>query len=362
MNTTKIAQNFDLKGDIILLTPFGTGHINDTFLIETSSEKYILQRINHEVFKNPVAVMENIALICKHQISTLERLGEPIERQVVKLIFTLDKMPYFKDNEGNHWRVYDYVPDTITFDVITNARQAYEAGKGFGKFQRLLADLDSRLLQDTIPKFHHLGWRYEQLETAIQQDAVGRKKTVEEEITFILSRKKLSFQLNEALLSGALPLRATHNDTKVSNLLFDKATEEAICAIDLDTVMAGTVIYDFGDLMRTSLSLSAEDETDLSKIAIRLDIFEALAKGYLSEAQYFISDSEKKLLVFGGKIITLIMGIRFLTDYLSGDVYYKTQYPNHNLDRSRTQLTLVERIEEQENTMLKFLDELKLPL
>jgi hypothetical protein len=347
MNLFEIAHQFELGGEIIQISPFGTGHINDTFLIETKAQKYILQRINHEVFKNPVAVMENIALIGKHQIHQLQALGKPIDRQMLRLVFTLDKKSYFKDIKENYWRVYFYVSDTITFDIITTPQQAYEAGKGFGKFQRLLSDLNPQLLQDTIPQFHHLGWRYEQLETAIERDIAQRKSVVEKELNFILSRKNLATQLTEAIKSGKLPLRVTHNDTKINNLLFDKSTQNALCAIDLDTVMAGTVIYDFGDLMRTSLSLSAEDEIDLSKITIRMDIFEALTKGYLSETKYFITSPEKELLVFGGQIITLIMGIRFLTDYLSGDIYYKTQHPNHNLDRCRTQLKLVEKIEEK---------------
>lgn len=355
MDIIAVINQFSIEGKITNAQPFGTGHINDTFLIETDRQKYVLQRINHEVFKNPTLVMENIALVCEAQARALENFHERADRQVLTLVFTTNQQPYWQDDKGNTWRVYVYVPDTVSFEIITNTKQAYQAGKGFGKFQRLLSGLNPNLLHDTIPKFHHLGWRYEQLETAIEKDIAGRKQGVENEIAFVLQRKNLAVQLAEALATGLLPLRATHNDTKISNLLFDRHSEEGICVIDLDTVMAGSVIYDFGDLVRTSLSLSAEDETDLSKVQIRMEVFEALTKGYLHEAKHFITDSERERLVFGGKIITLIMAVRFLTDYLSGDVYYKIKHEYHNLDRCRTQLRLVEQIEAREKEMLRLI-------
>jgi Ser/Thr protein kinase RdoA (MazF antagonist) len=353
-----IAQQFDLQGDILGFRAFGSGHINDTFLIETSAQKYVIQRINHEVFKKPAAVMANIQLICEYQKNKLIKQKESINRQILQVVPTINSSYYYTDKSGNFWRTYIYVPDTVTFDIVENEKQAFQAGKGFGKFQRLLADLPPELLHETIPHFHHLSWRYEQLEKAIDHNTARRVDSVKPLISFALSRKAIAHQLDTYLSNGSLPLRATHNDTKINNVLMDKQTQEVVCVIDLDTAMAGAVIYDFGDLVRSSLSLSQEDEQDLSKIQLRMSIFKALSEGYLSETKHFITSSEKSLLVFGGKMITLIMGIRFLTDYLSGDVYYKIKYPTHNLDRCQTQFRLVELIESKEDEMNKIIAEI----
>lgn len=351
-----LSQQFDLQGEVLNATPFGSGHINDTFLVETTLQKYVIQRINHEVFKNPAQVMENIRLVCEHQKQKLLGLGQSIGREVLEVISAKQDTVgttklFIQDEKHNFWRAYLFVPDTITFDVVKDEKQAYQAGKGFGKFQKLLADLNTALLHDTIPNFHHLSWRYEQMESAIEKDLVGRAKSVKTDIDFALTHKHIATELVHYLQDGSLPLRVTHNDTKINNVLMDKNTGEAVCVIDLDTVMAGSLIYDFGDLVRTSLSLASEDETNLDKVQIRMNIFEKLAEGYLSDAQHFITEKEKSLLVFGGKMITLIMGIRFLTDYLSGDIYYKIKHENHNIDRCRTQFRLVAEIEKEENKM-----------
>ncbi len=363
MNYTQIlaiSQQFDLQGDVINTAPFCSGHINDTFLVETSLQKYIIQRINHDVFKQPAQVMENIELVCQHQRQKLTALGQSIDRQVLEVIKAKqstekDEKLFVQDAQNNFWRAYLFVPNTVTFDVVKDEKQAYQAAKGFGKFQRLLADLNPSLLHDTIPNFHNLSWRYEQLESAIQKDIAGRAKTIKLEIDFALQHKHIATDLATYLEDSSLPLRPTHNDTKINNVLMDKETGEAVCVIDLDTVMAGTLIYDFGDLVRTSLSLSSEDETNLDKVQIRMAIFEKLAEGYLSEARYFITEKEKSLLVFGGKMITLIMGVRFLTDYLLGDIYYKTKHEHHNVERCRTQFRLVEEIEKAEEEMQKII-------
>ncbi len=351
-----LSQQFDLQGEALNATPFGSGHINDTFLVETTLQKYVIQRINHDVFKNPAQVMANIALVCGHQKHRLTTLGQSVGREVLEVIrakqYTTETEKLFiQDEQRNFWRAYLFVPDTVTFDVVKDEKQAYQAAKGFGKFQRLLSDLNPILLHDTIPNFHNLSWRYEQLESAIQKDLVDRVKPVKAEIDFALAHRQLATDLATYLQDGSLPLRVTHNDTKINNVLMDKNTGEAVCVIDLDTVMAGTLIYDFGDLVRTSISLAAEDEANLDKVQIRMNIFEKLAEGYLSEAQHFITEKEKSLLVFGGKMITLIMGIRFLTDYLSGDIYYKIKHENHNLLRCRTQFSLVAEIEKEEKKM-----------
>jgi hypothetical protein len=368
VNIEYVIQQFDLEGVILSLTPLGAGHINDTFLVETSLQKYVLQRINHEVFKKPLEIMENIARVCAHQTQKLERLGEKIDRQILKIV---NIKPTFGmaanvnnviEDEGNFWRVYLYVTDTITVQEVATTNQAYEAGKAFGKFQSLLADLNPNLLHDAIPNFHNLNWRYEQLENRLKTTEINtfRLKQAENEVSFAFSKKHIAQEVTDYLQNGFLPLRVTHNDTKINNVLLDRYTGEAVCVIDLDTVMAGLVIYDFGDLMRTSLSQSAEDETNLAKVQIRMPIFKGLAEGYLSEAQHFITEQEKSLLVFGGKMITLIMGIRFLTDYLFGDIYYKTKYANHNLDRCRTQFRLVQAIEKVENEMNEIINRFSL--
>jgi len=348
---TTIAQNFDLQGKIVSVSRLGSGHINDTFLVKTDQQSYVIQRINHEVFKNPAAVMENIQLICQHQIKKLKKENQPIDRQVLQIIPTYQNRLYLVDADSNFWRTYLYVPDTLTFNIVENAHQAFQAGKGFGRFQRYLSDLNPYLLHETIPRFHSLAWRYEQLEEAICRDACQRVNEVSNEIDFALLRKNLAKQLTDYVNDGTLLLRVTHNDTKINNILMDSKTEEAVCIVDLDTAMAGSVIYDFGDLMRTSLSLSSEEEKDLSRVKIRIPIFQALVAGYLSEAESFLTEKEKSLLVFGGKIITLMMGIRFLTDYLYGDIYYKTHYSTHNLDRCRTQFQLVRLIEHHEREL-----------
>jgi Ser/Thr protein kinase RdoA (MazF antagonist) len=348
---TAIAQNFDLQGEIVSVSSLGAGHINDTFLVKTDRQAYVIQRINHEVFKSPMAVMENIQLICQHQINKLKEENQTIDRKVLQVIPTNQGKLCLVDTHSNFWRTYLYVPDTVTFNMVENEYQAFQAGKGFGRFQRYLSDLNPLLLHETIPRFHSLAWRYEQLEEAIRQDTCQRASEVSTEINFALSRKNLATQLTTYLSDGTLPLRVTHNDTKINNILMDGKTQDAVCIVDLDTVMAGSVIYDFGDLMRTSLSLSSEEEKDLSKVQIRIPIFKALTEGYLSEAKSFLTEKEKLLLVFGGKIITLIMGIRFLTDYLCGDIYYKTKYNTHNLDRCRTQFQLVTLIEHHEKEL-----------
>jgi len=356
-----ISQQFALQGQILSIVPFGSGHINDTFLVATTLQKYIIQRINHEVFKKPAEVMANIATVCQHQKRKLAALNQSSGRQILEVIAakqneeSAEKL-FIQDNTNNFWRAYLFVPDTVTFDVVNNAEQAFQAGKGFGKFQQLLADLSPSLLHNTIPNFHNLSWRYEQLESAIHNDSANRVKIAKAEIDFAFQHKNIATELANYLQDGSLPQRVTHNDTKINNVLMDMATGEAVCVIDLDTVMSGALIYDFGDLVRTSLSLSAEDETNLDKVQIRMDIFEKLVEGYLSEAKFFITEKEKSLLVFGGKMMTLIMGVRFLTDYLSGDIYYKTNHENHNIDRCRTQFRLVAEIEKAEKRMCEFVD------
>jgi hypothetical protein len=255
---------------------------------------------------------------------------------------------------GGIWRCYNFIEGCQTYDVVENTRQAYQAARAFGSFQDLVSDLAASNLEETIPDFHHTPKRLEKLLEVAAADPKGRLASVREEFDFIRERAGITGILLQLCKEGKIPVRVTHNDTKINNVMIDKETDEAVCVIDLDTVMPGLSLYDFGDLVRTATSPAEEDETDLTKVQMRMPMFEALVEGYLDSAGDFINDVEVDHLAFSGKLITLEIGIRFLTDYLEGDVYFKTYREHHNLDRCRTQLMLVKRIEEQEEAMVKF--------
>lgn len=355
MDVSTIASHFSYPGVMKASKPFGSGHINDTFLLtyETGAERcqYILRRINQTVFTRPRELIENTECVCHH---IEEKLAEerPAEsaRRVLKLV-PAGAVPWYQDEAGEYWCSYRFVDKTVAIDTVQNLDQAYQAARAFGKFQGQLADLDPDQVVETIPDFHHLLKRYETFEKALEVDAHGRCSSVQEEIDFVMSRKALADRIMAALADRSLPIRVIHNDTKVNNVLLDEDTGEGMCVIDLDTVMPGTVIYDFGDMVRTFTSPAAEDEQDLSKIRMRMEVFEALTRGYLEEANEFLNDTERSMLVYGAKLLTLIMGVRFLTDYLMGDIYYKIHHPSHNLDRARTQFQLLQHIEAAESQM-----------
>jgi aminoglycoside phosphotransferase (APT) family kinase protein len=256
-------------------------------------------------------------------------------------------LTYHRDEGGNYWRAYIFIEQARTYDAVESPGQAFQAAKAFGQFQKLLADLPAPCLHDTIPDFHHTPKRLAALEQVILKDALNRAMTAQAEINFVLSRKAMC----GTLIAAQLPERVTHNDTKFNNVMLDDATGEGICVIDLDTVMPGVALYDFGDMVRTTTSPANEDERDLAKVTLQFPMFEALARGYLSAAGEFLTSAEKKYLAFSGKLITFEIGVRFLTDYLSGDTYFKVHRAGHNLDRCRTQLKLVESIEQQEEIM-----------
>jgi hypothetical protein len=345
-----IAREFHLHGEFRSGEPYGSGHINDTYSVVFDQGgapmRYILQRINHNVFKNPVALMDNVARVTAHLGAKLAG-QEDFSRRMLTLIGTRDGRSWHVDAEGNHWRAYIFIEKARTFDAVESPEQACEAAKAFGEFQSLLADLPSPRLHDTIPDFHHTPKRFERLEQAIERDVVGRAAQARAEIEFALAHKPIT----TVLVNANLPERVTHNDTKINNVMLDDASGKGICVIDLDTVMPGLALYDFGDMVRTTTSPAREDERDLSKVQMRMHMFESLVKGYLSSAGGFLTAAEKDLLAFSGKIITFENGIRFLTDFLEGDTYFKTHREGHNLDRCRTQFRLVECIEQQEEAM-----------
>ena len=351
-----VCQNFRIHGSLLESAPYGNGHINDT-LVATFTDagtraRYIFQRINGRIFKDPEALMDNIVRVTAEARHQLIKAGVPdASRRVLRVIPTKDEKPFHKDEDGGYWRCYPFIEGARAYDIIQNTRQAYEAARAFGEFQKLVAGLDGPRLHETIPDFHNTRSRFDRLKEVAATDTQGRLASVAPEWIFIRERESVVDVLLNLQAGGHIPERVTHNDTKLNNVMIDDATEAAICVIDLDTVMPGLALYDFGDMVRTATSPAAEDETDLSKVCMQMPMFAALVRGYLSTAGSFLNDAEKSHLAFSGKLIALEIGIRFLTDYLEGDVYFKTKRPDHNLDRCRTQLALVKSIEEQEDAM-----------
>ena len=353
-----VARRFQINGEFLSATPYGSGHINDTycavFLEAGVPVRYILQRINNRVFKNPVAVMENIQRVTTHIAAQLAGLQDSI-RRVLTLVPARDGCAWLVDEDGRHWRAYVFLEDARTYDAVESKEQAFQAGKAFGHFQQQLVGLPASLLHATIPDFHHTPKRFTALQQAISSDAVGRAILAKPEIEFAMARESIT----SVLLDANLPERVTHNDTKFNNVMLDDATGEGICVIDLDTVMPGLTLYDFGDMMRTTTSPAKEDEQDLSKVHMQLPVFEALVHGYLTSAGSFLTKAEKQLLGFSGKLITFETGLRFLTDYLAGDTYFKVSREGHNLDRCRTQFKLIESMELQEEKIEKLVESIE---
>lgn len=347
-----IAREFALAGEVVSASPYGSGHINDTYKVETgggtAARRFVLQRINHHVFRRPDELMANVERVCAHAYAKLRSAGAPdADRRTLRLIPTKCGRSWHVDAAGNRWRCYHFIEGATGHDVVRSPAQAYAAAKAFGAFQALLADLPGERLHETIPDFHHTPARFARFQEALAKDAQGRAALAVPEIAFALARAGEVGVLVDALRAGTLPERVTHNDTKLNNVLLDDVTQEGVCVIDLDTVMPGSVLYDFGDLVRTSTSPAAEDETDLSQVRMQFPMFEALVQGYLAAAGGFLTPKEKELLPFAGKLITFEIGLRFLTDWLEGDTYFKIKRPTHNLDRARTQFKLVESIEAQ---------------
>ena len=362
ITTTKaVRKKFKIYGDFVSATPYGSGHINDTLRViinQGGTEvHYIFQRINENVFKNPPVLMDNIKRVTEHIFNKIEQEGDTeITRHTLYVIKAKDDKSYVQDDEGKYWRAYIFIENASTFDVIENAQQAYEAASAFGLFQKDLVDLPGGRLHETIPDFHNTPQRFANLEKAVMTDAFGRAKDVQAEIDFVIKRKADVAVLTNLLAEGKISERITHNDTKLNNVMIDDKSGKGVCVIDLDTVMPGLVHYDFGDMVRTSTSPAAEDEKDLSKVTMQFHMFESLLRGYLSTAGDFLTPIEREYLPFAGKLITLEIGIRFLTDYLEGDIYFKTHSEGHNLDRCRTQFKLVESIEEQMDDMMALLN------
>ncbi|MBI5397811.1 MAG: aminoglycoside phosphotransferase family protein [Verrucomicrobia bacterium] len=355
-----VAKQFAIGGDFEEARSYGTGHINDTYAATFNradgAVRYILQRINHHVFKNPAAVMQNIERVTAHVRRKLEAAGAgQIDRRVLTLVPTRAGRAWHEDADGNTWRCYLFIEGATTYDQIGTTRQASEAARAFGEFQKLLADLPAPRLHDTIPDFHHTRRRFDALRAAIETDTCNRAADVKREIRFCLQREPMVDVLLNLRAQGALAERVTHNDTKLNNVMLDDATGEGICVIDLDTVMPGLALDDFGDMCRSACRPTLEDVRDLSKVEARMDMFEALVGGYLASAGEFLNTAEKEHLAFSARLITFEIGVRFLTDYLEGDRYFKTRRPGHNADRTRVQFKMVESFEQHEDDMNRIL-------
>ncbi|MEN8153292.1 MAG: aminoglycoside phosphotransferase family protein [Acidobacteriota bacterium] len=363
-------MNYDLKyvfgqfrscGDFIEAAPYGSGHINDTFLVTCkhadSRIRYIIQRINHYVFKEPEKLMDNIYRISVHLHKKFEEAGDPdISRRFLKIIPERSGKPYYRDIDGNYWRCYLFIEGALGYEVLEDEEQAFQAAGAFGEFLSLLTDLPGSRLNETIQDFHNTPLRFKKFKKIVEEDPFARRAGVNEEIDFFLSMENEASRLIDLQEKGLIFERITHNDTKLNNILLDTETKKATCVIDLDTSMPGLIPYDFGDMVRTFTSPAMEDEKDTSEVFMQMNIFKALTKGFLSTTANFLTEVEKDNLVFGGKLITCEVGLRFLTDYLEGDKYFKIKYDKHNLVRSRTQIALVRSIEKSEDKMKSFVN------
>lgn len=358
----KIAELFQIEGKILEAVPHGCGYINDTYAVsceleDGSKKRYILQRINHDIFKNPEALMDNFVMICDYLKDIVAKKGGNPDRETLTVIPTKqgEKGVW---TEGKYYRMLAFIEDTVCYDVCQGTEDFYKCAKAFGNFQMMLKDFPADKLTETIPNFHNTPVRFETFLKAVEENKSGRAHLVQEEIKFILDRKAVTDSLMDLLKAGEIPLKVTHNDTKLSNILMDAKTNDSLCIIDLDTIMPGLVAYDFGDSIRAGACYTAEDEKDLSKVYLVMELFEAYVKGFIEGAGTGLSKKEIETLPLGAKVITLEQGIRFLTDYLDGDLYYKTQYEEHNLDRTRTQLKLVADMEakwdEMNNVIKKY--------
>lgn len=352
----EVIDQFAVQGACREAAPYGSGHINDTYRLLLAKGNtltpYILQRINHKIFKNPPLLMDNILRVTSHVRKKLAGLpGTDPDRESLTVIPTRTGLPFFHDEQGNFWRMYIFIRDASTYDICATPQQAYETARAFGRFQALLADIGGGRLQDTIPWFHHTPRRFQALEKAIAADECNRCREAAREIDFCLQHKPLAAALTALLENGRLPERIAHNDAKINNVMMDADGRRGICVIDLDTVMNGTPLYDFGDMVRTAARTMDEDERDLAKVMLKIEFFEELARGYLETARAFLTPLELDNMVVAGKVITFTIGIRFLADHLAGDTYFKIHRPGQNLDRARVQFKLLSGIEEQEDKM-----------
>lgn len=349
---------FTAEGTYLNGEPYGSGHIHDTFRVETcekDKDDYILQRLNNNIFKNIPELQHNIERVTVHLRNKLQSIpGSNIKRECLRLITARDGKSWILDKDGNYWRMYIFISNHRSYNIVDSPDKAYEGGKAIGRFQAMLADMPGGPLFETIPFFHDIEKRLHTLNQKIAEDPVGRAGSVSKEIDMVLQRAEEMKIILKLGKEGKIPVRITHNDTKFNNILLDE-NDKALCVIDLDTVMPGYVHYDFGDAIRTAANTAAEDETDLTKVNMDINLFKAYAKGYLSETGKTLNDVEKEYLAFAPKLITYTIAVRFLTDFIDGDKYFKIHHELHNIQRARAQLKLVMSMEEQYDEMKKII-------
>lgn len=349
-----ICRQFQLQGQVNYCEPYGFGHINRTYLVVTDApRRYILQKISTVAFKDVPGLMENIGNVTRYLANIVSD-----ERECLHLVSTVDGKDFYADDEGGYWRVYDFVEGSICLQAAETPADFYQSAVAFGGFQRQLQGYPADSLHETIPHFHDTPDRYAKLKAAIEADAVGRAASAEYEIGEYLAREKDASALMDMLKEGKIPLRVTHNDTKLNNVMLDEKTREALCVIDLDTVMPGLMAFDFGDSIRFGAATHAEDEKDLSKVSMSMDLFTTFAKGFISAAPD-MNEEEYRSLAIGAKLMTLECGARFLTDYLEGDHYFAVHREGHNLDRCRTQLRMVQDMESKFDQMLQVIEDIR---
>jgi hypothetical protein len=348
-NFQEIIRHFKFEGEFSSANPYGEGHINDTYLAvfeeNGAIHQYILQRINHNIFLNPEGLMHNIEVVTSHLSRKIKTNGGDPRRETLTLIPTVDGNSYIRSEEGNYWRGYLFINDARTFEVVENLDHVYHAAVAFGNFQNLLSDYPSEQLIETIPDFHNTRVRFETFIEAVESDDLNRALSAKPEIDFLMQRAKDTSVLVDMLERGELPERITHNDTKFNNVMIDNETGVGVCVIDLDTVMPGLSLFDFGDAIRSLANPAAEDERDLSLVQFDLEIFDMYTKGYLEVVGDVLTPAEIRHLPFSAVLMTLESGMRFLTDHLHGDEYFKIHRENQNLDRCRTQFKMVEDME-----------------
>lgn len=355
-NINNILEQFKFKGDLKSFEKFGSGHINVTYLatytVDGADRYYVIQKVNTNVFKDIDSLMENIFSVTSYLRNVIKENGGNPSRETLHFIKTFNGDKYYKDENGACWRAYRFVDRSVSHDSVDSAQVFKKSGIAFGRFQKNLSDFPADTLNETIKNFHNTIWRYEnEFLPAVENNLSKRADTCLEEIEFVKSRKNDCRRLVDLINEGKLPLRVTHNDTKLNNVIFDEETDDAICVIDLDTVMPGLALYDFGDSIRFGANTCAEDEKDTEKVKLNLDFFKAYAEGFLSEAGKSFNQCEIDNLAFSAKLMTFECGMRFLTDYINGDTYFNTAYPEHNLVRARCQLALVSDMEKKMSEM-----------
>lgn len=344
-NLSDVLSHFLSLKMVTSISPYGEGHIHETYLTETINHEpdYILQKINQNVFRNIPGMMQNIEAVTRHIQNKLAGLpGHNPDLESLTLVYTKDGQSFYMGENEDCWRMYVFIPDTFSHQKISELSQAFEAGKAIGFFQAMLADLDARLV-DTIPDFHNIDFRISQFNQAKIADAAGRVSLVPGDILFV-ERRFRPMKSYYLLLKEKAAVRVTHNDTKVNNVLFDR-NNKALCLIDLDTVMPGYVHFDYGDALRTMANTAMEDEKDLAKVLFNIEVYRSFTNGYLQAAGSFLNKHEEELLPYAPIYLTFIIGLRFLTDYLNGDIYYRVHHPDHNLERARVQFKLTEEME-----------------